>query len=559
MFKKFENKFEPWFWLFSLYFFVAYSYSFSAPFYLDDFTSVINNPLVIGDSSFFDFFTSINSRPVSYLTFWLDTRIFGNSPADYRLTNNIYHALTALSVGFLTYILLPVDFQYRRLVSSLAMGIFLLHPLHTQAVTYIVQRMTVLAALFSVLSLIFFIKFCDKRKILNLAISFAFLTLGFLSKQNAIMILPVFYVYDRLFIRDGSDWKFEKYATPCVLILLVSVIVFWGERIDALTRETVLVSRLDYFLAQGPILWSYIIKFFVPFGLHLEYSVDENTYSLTLSIISWLGHLLLLVGAIIYGKRLPLVSFGIFFYYIMHIVESSVIPISDFAFEHRTYLPNVGFVIALVGTIFFISNRLKAKYVVIFGIVVTTVFSMITAVRNYEWANPAVFYENEAKYNPNDWRVRNKQAQMLIDGGYYKKGIESYKELFKEFPGKPNSIGYLNMLIAYVELEDWEGARKIESYLAPKIDGAKPAFSLRFYINRIKRLYAQNDCKGVYADVEKVQQLFNGEAVSIIYRALCDVETGNIERAKKDAKALMTMDSDDPRIVELYNKAFSNY
>ena len=115
------------------------------------------------------------------------------------------------------------------------------------------------------------------------------------------------------------------------------------------TQETDLVSRMQYLAIQMEVLWVYIVKYFFPARLHLDYDIPVTSFT---SLVPWmftLAHLLVIAVAIRYLRRYPIPAFGILFFYVAQSVESSIIPIRDFAFEHRTYLPNFGLTLAVGG------------------------------------------------------------------------------------------------------------------------------------------------------------------------------------------------------------------
>ncbi len=152
---------------------LAYANSLGVPFIFDDHV-IIENNLFIQDARFLAnpslvkgsyLYYPLKLRYVSLLSFAWDYHLWGLDPWGYHLTNLIIHLLSAFLVyGLITLIfagprLAPTALQrHAPFIAAFAALLFALHPVQTQAVTYIVQRYMSLAALFYLLSLFLYVK-----------------------------------------------------------------------------------------------------------------------------------------------------------------------------------------------------------------------------------------------------------------------------------------------------------------------------------------------------------------------------------------------------------------
>ena len=339
-------------------FFFGYSGIGNIPFYLDDYTSVVNNPLFTHPIDYSEIWESNKARFLTYSALAFQFDLFGKTPTYFHYTSASIHVLVAFSVFVLVAqlshihnILGSQSTQKPLLLGGVTASIFLLHPQNTQAVVYIAQQAALWAALFSLFCLVSYIRFrtstSNTASFLWGGICVLSMAFAAMSKQNAAVVPLMIIIIEWLFYRTYT----KSYLTFGVISLafVVGGAFFVGEGfranlslLDSLTRETTEISRVDYLATQSKVLAHYLAQFFYPVGLRLEYdSPIEEGWTATTYLFS-LIHLVLLAVGLCLVKRLPIAAYGIFFYYVAHLIESSIFPIRDVAFEHRTYLPNVG-------------------------------------------------------------------------------------------------------------------------------------------------------------------------------------------------------------------------
>ncbi len=147
---------------------LCYANSFHVPFVFDDYNSIVDNPRIEDPSRLLSQDPLRQPRVLVDLTFALNHALGGQNVFGYHLVNTAVHAVNALLVYALTLTLLSALKQRRNwapaenvpsevfaLVTAL---VFACHPIQTQAVTYIVQRYTSMAAMFYLASILFFLQ-----------------------------------------------------------------------------------------------------------------------------------------------------------------------------------------------------------------------------------------------------------------------------------------------------------------------------------------------------------------------------------------------------------------
>ena len=164
----------------------------------DDFPLIVANPRLQSWSLFFQnlltpFFSFPTNpqlhywRPTTLLSYALELRLWGVSPWGFHLTNILLHTANTL----LLYLLLK-RFRPEGALPWTASLLFLLHPAHGENIAWISGRTDLLAFLFLALSLLFRLEYEERKR--GLSISLLFFTLALLSKEAALLFLPLLFL-----------------------------------------------------------------------------------------------------------------------------------------------------------------------------------------------------------------------------------------------------------------------------------------------------------------------------------------------------------------------------
>lgn len=313
-------------------------------------------------------------RPISIATFVLNRYATGLDPYYMKLTNVIIHMANSLAIFLLSYLLLKTYFEANGKVISkrncqwLALAItatWTLHPLALTSNLYTVQRMTSLSALFCTLGLISFMiarqRMCSGRKGLLLFITgfVIFGALSIFSKENG-GLLPVFmFIIEITFFNFNTSNKKQKQFLYSFFIatLAIPAVMLAGKMAISpdwllggyATRDFNLIERI---LTEARVLWFYIYLIILPnisqMGIyHDDIPLSYNLLTPWTTLPAMLGIILLLLTAILKRKSLPVLSFGILFFFAGHSLESTIFPL-EIAHEHRNYLPMFGIIFSLI-------------------------------------------------------------------------------------------------------------------------------------------------------------------------------------------------------------------
>lgn len=514
---------------------LVYAHTVDVPFYLDDFSSIQENPVIYNwQGSLSEIINYTRSRPIGYLTFAANYQIHQFQVHGYHIVNIIIHILAGIAVWGLARGLVHaptvdtlLSAETKLWLPLIVSLLFLLHPLQTQAVTYIVQRLASLAALFYLTAMACYIQARLTEHFIWIIGCILAIILAFLTKENTftlpfalILVELIFFSTDRktLLVITGvvvfSSMVLSWLALAWILNKNPFYIYELITDIQAFFAKTASVSEKTYALTQLNTFWTYLRLFFIPIGLHIDYDYPLN-HSLgeIRPILALMGHLLLLGGTFYILRKwveikenkqytslifLPFLVFGILFYYLAHAVESSVIPINDVIFEHRTYLPNFGISLAVGGLIVYLmQNHQKYKIYLWTGIVILLCsLSAMTWYRNQLWRDPIALWSQNVQYAP------EKQRAWIILGKHYiqadepTKGLEALEKAIVRRKNPDGSLSItmttetlLNMVVALRRLNRLEEAlEKIKQALQTPL---RPFDKAKFLVNQGNIFYEQ--------------------------------------------------------------------
>ena len=323
-------------------------------------------------------------------------------------------------------------------LTLVAVGVFLLHPLNTQAVSYVVQRMASLAALFTLLAFASYLMARYRANSLSrwwYVASTLFWLLGLSSKENAILLLPVIALYDACFFRgewqqrveqtlDGNwnrQWTIRAWAVAFVLCALAGWVAtvssdtvgwlstFGGRDFSGLerifTQTRVQIFYLSLLLWPSPARLSLDHDFAVSHGL-----LDPAT-----TLFATFACVVLLATAIFLCVRRPRYGFPVFAYIVFHAIEAGPVNL-ELVFEHRMYLPST--MLVLLGTVLLVDANPRTRLVALAAIFVLCIpLAHSTHTRTQVWADPITLQADIARKSPNKARAQHNFALALREAG----------------------------------------------------------------------------------------------------------------------------------------------
>lgn len=458
----------------------AYSNSLDATWALDD--VIAHKPVAMSD-----ILDLVGFRKVAAVTFVLNQHIMPFSPVSFRVFNIFIHILATLCVYLLalrTFRLhssahIPADRSagamredgpsgQRSLYAALLSGlVFGLHPLNTNAVTYVVQRMTSLAALFVLISLLCYIagtlgKSTEKRLFWYL-LAGASIVLGVFSKENAVMAIPLLLLYDFIFISRLEARRFFRRAAVIAGIGVVALAAAtFGLRLHAAAVELIgfflspdqpLTYRgwmasdvywtpLQHILTEFRVVARYLLLVVAPLPQFLVFDwwgfpVSQGILKPPTTLLSGMLVVSMTAGACAMMRRVPLLSFGVLWYLIAVSLESFIALGADLYFEHRNYLPLAGLVIGIVGqAVHSLRRPAGARSFAAAAFLIAAVLAGLTLMRNHTWRDSVTLWADTLSKAPSNPRAANAMGNAYMRLWDINNAEKLYREVVRVSAGR---------------------------------------------------------------------------------------------------------------------------
>lgn len=363
-------------------------------------------------------------RPLLMFTFWLNSRAAGTEPFLYHLFNLLLHLATSLLVFFIARRILGwagLDGRRREWLSVFAGSVFLLHPVQTEAVSYVASRSESLSALFFYGAFAVFLYRRSPAVSWRTALAVLVLYAAAASTKEHTFVLPALLLLTDYFWNPGFSWQGIKrnwrlYASLAAAgaagLVAVADLLKGSPSAGFGLRE---FTWYQYFFTQGRALWVYLRLFVLPYGQNVDYyfPISRTVFDHG-AIVGLAGLLVLLGGAIYFRKRYPLACYGMLAALILFAPTSSVVPILDPLAERRLYLPMIGLVLVAAEAL----RRLPAKPAVMAGTaaVVLAILALLCYQRNQAWASDVALWEDSVAKSP-----RNPRAHFQLGVSYYQR------------------------------------------------------------------------------------------------------------------------------------------
>jgi Flp pilus assembly protein TadD len=568
----FNRYLTEWQWLFlAVVVWLCYGHTLDVPFYLDDFSSIEENPVIYQWQGFGALWDYARLRIIGYLTLAANYRSHQFALAGYHWVNIAIHFLAGMAAGWLLTGLLRSPYAQRQNFSPrvtawlpfLVALIFLLHPLQTQAVTYIVQRLASLAALFYLLSMACFVQTrlsqTHQKRLLWASLCLLSMGLAFFTKQNT-ATLPIALLLIELIFFSQITLKRSLLVGGLALLGLLSIWLilakvfgydpFSLQAMQALTQDTAAISRMDYLATQMTVLWTYIRLFFLPVGLHLDYEYLTLTGFLNpLVLFALIGHLALLAVAVGTIRRWPLLAFGLLFYYLAHSVESSVIPIRDVIFEHRTYLPNLGLAVVVAWALLVCLPKvwaisLRFRHLAAMIVLTTFLLGSMTWARNQTWRDPIKLWTQNTQLAPNKaraWSILGKHQLQKEDPAAAIASLKHSLALQQQDGNQQvDVIDIINLIVALKKQKQYDSALALtKKALSHPLS---PLMKSKFLINQGNIYFEQENAALAEAAYQEAIEVYPASITARANLASLLAATGRLQQAEELLLQVLQLD-----------------
>lgn len=459
----------------------CYLNTLGGPFLYDDHRDIAENPLLAEPGHLSEVFTTSFLdeglerglyRPVVGLTYWIDHRLFGPDPFWFRLENLLWHAAAALMVFFLARRLWPAE-PYLALLSA---SLFAVHPVHTEAVSWVSGRSEVLAAFFGLAAFVAHRRADASSRASSLWRAAALaLWLAGLGAKEMVATLPLL-----LLLTDALSGAPEGWARPGRLASRYGPYVAVGA-LYAGVRWHVLgalgpAGAQQYFQGaplsvRGPTMLKvaagYLGRMVLPVNMNAAWTVEHAQGMmdgpgplLALALL-----LALIILALVLRRSSPPLAWGVFWTFIALLPVSNILPVGEIAAERFLYFSSVGSCVALGwvlaprgGAGDLATGEPTDKLRVTLGVAVVVLFAANTVDRNRDWSGELALWTKTVSQSPKSVNARMNLGKALFERGRVDEAAENFEAAVAL---SPNYVEGLNSLgAAYAQMGRVEEARE---------------------------------------------------------------------------------------------------
>lgn len=393
-------------------------------------------------------------RPLQTVSYLLDYSVWELNPVGYHLTNVFLH-IAASVLLFLFILMITKD----RRAAAIGAILYTVHPANTAAVAYISGRADILAAIFTLLSLMAFHANFKARTAARAAVYYAASLASFmaalLSKEIAVIIPLAAASYRWFFINDvetGHSRKNSEFNYILGFIIILGAYFFLRlhgpgiQRLGMFESEYPLYLRILTFLKA---IMVYIGIIFFPVGLHMERDIPYAASFLESGVLFSAIGLILTIFLIIKIKRISKEAlFGVVFFFIFLLPVSNVFPMSSNLAEHWLYLPMMGISLsaAVLGTHLWDNKAMMRPILACLSVGYFMFFAYQTADRNLDWRDDFTLYHNTIKYGPARVEALNNLGNIYRDRNDYKKAAALYRKALRIDPNLADAYNSLGLI-----------------------------------------------------------------------------------------------------------------
>jgi tetratricopeptide (TPR) repeat protein len=448
-------------------------------------------------------------RPVSNLSFALDTIIGGGRTWIYYLSNIIYHLLTVVSLYALLRFL-----KINNLAAFIMSFFFALHPLLAGAVSYGPGRAELLVNLWAVLSVLLLGKYIKTGKVLHFILHVLFFALAIFTKETALLFPVLFLVYYTFIVKE----KVNKQTIRFFIAWVALIILFFYLRHKVITTDfSTAAIGIDAFINNLPTVPILLAKAFVPVTLS-PMPLFESTFTTFGSILL----LLLLIVAVkkaLHKQFLPL--FG-YVWFLLLLSGCLLFQLKDSKFlqaysEQEVYLPLTGLIILLAFLLHEKLQRPSREKYAWFSLVIIVLFIPLASVYSDSYKDSEAYFGRAADLND--------------PGAYTKRGEEYINSTPKD---------YVNALADFNSAVEVSGGAYAPAY---------------YDLGRVTSDYSKNH-PDAESDFTQAISLDSTMIDPYIDRANERLTLQNANGAIIDLMKAQSMDSTDPRVYYTFGKVY---
>ena len=384
-------------------------------------------------------------RPLSLVTFAIEYQLVGLKPA-------VAHSINIFLYGLCVWLVFLIMSQLTNVshskwwwsIAFLTSIIYLVHPVHTEAIANIKGRDEIMAMIFALLTFRSCIKYAENDSIKHLAFAGIFYFLGLLSKENVITFLAVIPLAMWVFKKGKS--KHKIIATLFLLGLtviylftrsqVIGYIVDGKEITDIMNNPFYGMTATEKFGSISYTMYEYLRLSFVPHPLthdYYPYHIPKVGFGHWKVVMAIIMHLALFAYSVLAFKKHRIISFGIWFYIItISIVSNIVVGVGTFMNERFIFISSMGVCMIMAYLLTKAAEKWNPK--VIYGIagLIVLLYSIKTFTRVPAWESALTLNQSAVKVSLNSARANSFMATALFEEFNVTEGREKKIRLLEE-------------------------------------------------------------------------------------------------------------------------------
>lgn len=447
--------------------FAVYANSLSGEFLIDDQPAILHNESIHGLGDFFlkHFrFQSSALWDAAHAVIW---KFCASAPFCYHLFNLLMHAGCAILL-----FLLSLELFKDKVLSFLCALIFALHPIHTEAVSWISGGPYALSGFFYLAAVLFYLK--SSRSVYFFGLSMASFFFCYLSSNPAVT-LPFMFLGCELFFMQKEKAGIRRRNFRVLVLALIFVFAFLQAVILLLNRRNVMhliyeYNGLDKLAVNLKSLLYYLKILYMPLerGLYHPFAFSGADVR-RLDPVFFLAVFLLVAAVFVFLKfrrSFRPVSFAVMWFFITYAPYSNFIPICNIISERYLYLPSAGFSIIIaalflkaMAMINLNSRKVLLRYAAISALTLYLgAYAVLTVRRNYEYNNIFYYWQSNINNFKKGYVVYNNLAALFYSQGRIEPAMSYCWVNLMVNPDQPHVWCNLGML--YFRLNDYKMSRE---------------------------------------------------------------------------------------------------
>lgn len=411
-------------------------------------------------------------RPLISLSYLIDFRLWGDRPPYYHITNLLLHTLSSILVYLNLQVLLG-----KRWLAWLGAVFFAIHPIHTEAVSWISGRTDVICGFFFFLALFFYLNGRQGKRWVYSAGSLVAFFLALLSKEMTVTLPLVIFLYNLCFDelpRQGRWWDVVRARLGRAMVeslpYLVVVVLYLMIRLLALgfliTSGEEMTESLQGFSSLRTIGATLLLLaktvaldlrlLVVPFPLNAHRLVSDlaSNFGLTawLALLAIVAVLALSVLAL---RRAPAYAFAGLFFFVTILPVSGWLSIGDFVAERFLYIPSLA--VCLAATLLCTALwRRRRTWGLALTLLIALPWAALTVRRNADWRDGLTFWSQTAAASPRSTIAHNHLGLEFWYRGQYEQAIAEFERVFQI--DEEDKDAYNNLAGVYFSQERYQEA-----------------------------------------------------------------------------------------------------